>query len=193
MSFDHHAYRMSIILALKDIMEKQIRMGALGYTRARSAADEMQAVIPRRLGPEQMRAWVKAFVKKYPEFAAIEYHPSYLDDERGTLDSVTREVAMGLAEPIVSYVRYETREFTRKFKEPISVRIDAGGISILSSQAHYDAWSLAQGLKRDGWEPDESIEGVDLMKSEHVALQRDGKNHLIGTAVTVRFRRQRKS
>lgn len=191
--FDDHAYRMNIVLALKEIMEERIKAGALGYSQGKAAVNEIQAMIPRRLPPEQMRAWVTAFVREYPQFATIEYHPSYLDDERGTWDSVAKELASGLAEPIVSYIKYETREFTRQFNPPVRVRLDPEGLYILYTDARSEARRLAERLKPDGWELDESIDDVDLMKAERVTLQRDGKKHVIGKAVTIRFRRPRKS
>jgi len=191
-TFDDHAYRMNIVLALKEIMEKQIKAGILGYTQGKAAVNEIQTMIPRRLPPGQMRAWVEGFVRKYPQFASVLAHPSYLDDERGTWDSVAKELATALAEPIVSYVKYETREFTRQFNPPVRASLDAAGLYVLYTDAQNEARRLAERLKPDGWELDESIDDVELMKAERVTLQRDGKKHVIGKDVTIRFRRPRR-
>lgn len=91
---------------------------------------------------------------------------------------------------------WEYKEFTHRF-EPLTVSANVDGGLSLSGQVDIELTYWLPTLKRDGWEPDESIEFGELMNKkrlhytvETVTTGLFSKKKLItADAVTVKFKR----
>lgn len=192
--FDAHAYKMAILNDMKDCVDDGLKEGDIDLTDAHVVVALLKEAVRMPMTPPEVRTVANQMAQAYPIFKAIPLYPSYLNDENATADKLYKDMVDRLL-PSTGKAREphsqasESKEFTRKFSEPITVKANDSGIWLLYNRGTMNAMELQIDLRSQGWELDEPIEAHDLLKSDRVRVTERSRKYWTGDAVTVRFRR----
>ena len=190
--FDEHAYKITVLNAMKDALQKGMKDRTISLVDGAGVVELLKESARMELKPPEVRTIVQKMALAYPIFKTIPGHPSYLDDENNTLAALYEKLADNLVPPEIRpsiESQPETKEFTRVFPEPVTVRYDDSGIFVLYNRGTIEAGNLEYDLKKQGWVLDEPIEAHDLIKANRVRITERSRRYWTGDAVTVRFRR----